>query len=708
MIGPGLAVWLQAATALTPVVSTATRDPRALVAVPGATSVVDSATLRRTRGTAVADALRLVPGVTAGSLYGSEDVRVSIRGAGNRGGFGVRGVALLLDGVPVTEPDGQGRLDLPELAIARQVDVVRGPSSALFGGAAGGGVLNIVTPRGRDLPGLGVRWWLGNPAATKADVSYGTTSGPWDLLLHAGAAAQDGYRRWSTGRVERVTVRGTRTVARDGFVAVDASASTLSQRIPGALLDAERTRDRDATEPINLTNRFTREERRWRLGLRTSLPLAGTLDAWAFASGRDNEQAIFQFIRQIQQRGQLGLRHRFDAKVGDTQWQTTVGAEVDRAQGPQTNWVNRFGAPLESTPCVVDATFGTFVPCVRQDATLSSGAVSLQSEVTRGRWALTAGARYDQVTFDIANRIRPPLSIDRRFTQLSPKVALLWRAAPTTTWWMSAARGFEVPTAVELATSPDTLKGFNDALGPSSQWQLELGWRGTIGARVAGEVAAFTADVRDDFVSRTVVIPGVPAPRAYFENAARVVKTGLEASLTAWIAPRWQLGLAQTLSDFRFRDFRTSITGSDFRPTVVDVSGNRIPGTAPWRTVVQSMWRPTNGLDLTVWGEWQGRIFVDNLNATRGTVYQRSGALLPAPAVLTGTATPYGALAPSALVHATATWRTGGVTWQLTADNLLGATWVSTIAPNAANGRFYFPGAGRAIAIGATVGTLRP
>jgi iron complex outermembrane receptor protein len=679
-----------------------------LVAVPGATSVVDSSTVRRTRGTAVADALRLVPGVIAGSLYGSEDVRVGIRGAGNRGGFGVRGVALLLDGVPVTEPDGQGRLDLPELAIARQIDVVRGPSSALFGGAAGGGVLNIVTPRGRELPGVGVRWWLGNPASTKADVSYGIGRGPWDLLVHGGASAQDGYRRWSTGRVERVTLRGTRTVGRDGFVAVDVSASNLAQRIPGALLDAERSRDRDATEPINLTNRFTREERRWRLGVRASLPVRGTLDAWAFASGRDNEQAIFQYIRQIQQRQQFGVRHRLTGTLGDAQWQTTLGAELDRAAGPQTNWVNRTGAPLGTTPCVVDATFGTFVPCVRQDATLASGAVSMQGEVTRGRWALTAGARYDRVTFDIRNRIRPPLSIDRRFTQLSPKVALLWRAAPTTTWWLSAARGFEVPTAVELATSPDTLKGFNDALGPSSQWQLELGWRGTLGPRIAGEVAAFAADVRDDFVSRTVVIPGVPAPRAYFENAARVVKAGLEASASAWISSQWQLGVSQTISDFRFRDFRTSIIGSDFRPTVVDVSGNRIPGTPPWRSVLQAMWRPTASLDVTVWGEWQGRIFVDNLNATRGAVYQRTGALLPAPAALTGTTTPYSAVAPSALVHSTATWRTGLVTWQLTVDNLLGATWVSTIAPNAANGRFYFPGAGRAVAIGATIGTLRP
>lgn len=692
---------------LATVVTTATRDARALAAVPGAMSVADSGSLRRTRGAALGEALRAMPGVQVNSLYGSEDVRISIRGAGSRGGFGVRGIALLLDGVPLTEPDGQGRLDLPELAIARQVDVVRGASSALYGGAAGGGVVNIVSASGRDAPGFGARYVFGDPGLRKLDASWGGARGAWDVLLHAGATANDGYRRWSRGSVERATLRVGRQLGA-GRVAFDASVADLAQRIPGALTDAEWGRDRDATEPVNLTNRFERRERRWRVGVRADLPVRGRLDAWAFASGRDNEQAIFQYIRQIQQRGQLGLRHTSAGASGGTTWRLTLGADADRAQGPQTNWVNRGGQPLLTTPCVVDPIVGTFVPCVRQDATLSAVSTSAQGELARGDWTLTLGSRWDDVRFDIANRIRPAQSIARRFTQASPKVALAWRPVPTTTWWLSMARGFEVPTAVELATSPDTLKGFNDQLRPSSQWQAELGWRGAIGSRLVGEVAAFAADVRDDFVSRTVVIPGVPQPRAYFENATRTRRTGLEAAVTARVAPTLAATVAQTLSRFTFGTFATPVTGADFRPTTLDVAGRRLPGIPASRTMVQLDWTPTSAITLTAWQEWTSRTFVDNANARTGTVFVRTGGLVPPPAVPAGFQVPFAAVPPTALTHLSLAWRLGDATLHVIGDNLLGTRWSSAINPNATNGRFYLPGAGRTVTLGMSVGALRP
>jgi iron complex outermembrane recepter protein len=695
------------AAALSTVVTTATRDARTLAAVPGAMSVTDSAALRRTRGAALGEALRLVPGVQVNSLYGSEDVRVSIRGAGSRGGFGVRGIALLLDGVPLTEPDGQGRLDLPELVTARQLEIVRGASSALYGGAAGGGALNIVTATGRDAPGLGARMVFGDPGLRKTDLSWGGARGAWDLLLHGGATSNDGYRAWSRGNVRRATLRaGVATLG--GRIALDASAADVSQRIPGALTLVERDAAPQTPEPVNLQNRFTRDERRWRVGVRADLPVRGRLDAWLVASGRDNEQAIFQFIRQIQQRWQAGARHTSSGLTGGTAWRFTLGADADRAAGPQTNWVNRGGLPLVTTPCVNDALVGTFVPCVRQDAALRATSASAQAELTRGRWAVVAGTRFDDVRFDIANRIRPAQSVDRRFAQVSPKLAVSFRPSATSTWWSSLARGFEVPTAVELATSPDTLRGFNDALGPASQWQAEVGWRGVVGPRVAGEVVAFAADVRDDFVSRTVVIPGVPQPRAYFENAARTRRAGLEAAVHAAWSAQWRTSVAASWSSFTFVNFDSPITGADFRPTTLDASDRQLPGIPQLRGTVQVDWHVRPAVAVTLWQEWSSRVFVDNGNTGSGTVFNRTGPLVSLPAVPAGTRVPFASVPPLALTHLALSWRLGDATVHGMVDNVWGARWVSAIAPNATNGRFYLPGAGRTVTLGLSVGALRP
>jgi iron complex outermembrane receptor protein len=271
------------------------------------------------------------------------------------------------------------------------------------------------------------------------------------------------------------------------------------------------------------------------------------------------------------------------------------------------------------------------------------------------------------------------------------------------TWWAGVARGFEVPTAVELATSPDTARGFNDALRPASSWQLEVGRRGTLGDRAVVEAVAFVADVRDEFVSRTVVIPGIAQPRAFFENAAGARRAGVEVAGTLLTTASTQVGLAYAWSDFRFRAFRAGVVNAQFGTDSVDHSGNQLPAVAPHRLTVEGRWRPASGVALAGWVEWASRTWVDNGNTAAGTLYQRTGGAQP-----TGLAIPFRAAPSIAQLHLSASWRAGAATFFATGDNLLGARWISSISPNATNGRFYFPGPGRTVAVGVALGALRP
>src|SRR5690348_3491436 len=85
------------------------------------------------------ETLLLIPGLTVSNRNNpSQDPRISIRGFGARSAFGVRGVRVLQDGVPVTLPDGQTPVDVLDLQGADRVDVVRGSASSLYGNAAGG------------------------------------------------------------------------------------------------------------------------------------------------------------------------------------------------------------------------------------------------------------------------------------------------------------------------------------------------------------------------------------------------------------------------------------------------------------------------------------------------------------------------------------------------------------------------------------------
>ena len=689
-------------TVVDPVVTTATRDARALRGVPASVSVVDSLSIARSRAIHLGEVLRNVPGVQAGTLYGTDDVKITIRGAGVRSGFGVRGVAVLLDGIPLTEPDGQGRLDIVDLGTASRVEVVRGPVSALYGGAAGGGAVNLVSRAGRDTPGWGSRVVAGDFGTRRGELSYGVAHDEVDFLGAMSATTLAGYRDASPGFTKRARAIIRWHPAAATQFTVDGAYSYLDQRIPGALLQSDWDARAESAEPNNLGNRFRRLEERWRVALRATQAVAGgALDAYVVGSGRDNTQSIFQYISQSQKRLQLGAQFGRAWRVGGWAPRLVIGLDADRARGPQTNFTNAGGQPATATLCVNDRLNGVFsTACVDQFADLGANGAYAQGELTRGALTLSAGVRYDAVRYDIRNNIRPLQAFNKEFTQLSPRFALSWRASPTLTAYIAVARGFEVPTAVELSTSPDTVRPFNDLLGPSSQMNYEVGARGLIGSRFAFDAAVYRAVVDGESISRTVSIPGVPVPRSVFENAGQVRRTGLELSgtllLTSWLDARG----AYTFSDFIFESYLTTVTGPAFTSIPLDAAGFRVPGVPRHRASVELRVRPTRTVGLTLWSELQSGVYVDNTNASSGVVYQRASAAAAPPA---GIVIPFQALARYSLTSATVTWRIGDAEVFASIDNLFDARYASNQTLNASNGRFYYPGPPRALSTGVSL-----
>src|SRR6185369_7816145 len=183
------------ATILDPIVTSVTRDQRSLSEVAAAVSVADTSAIGRGRTVGLDETLRMKPGVEVSSPYGTDEVSIGIRGSAARGPQALRGIAVLLDGIPVTESDGRTRLDLIELAASRQVEVVRGPVSALFAGSSGG-VVNVVSRSGRDSRGFSIRALGGASDFLKYDGRAGGVfaGGRGSGFAAASYSSADGYR----------------------------------------------------------------------------------------------------------------------------------------------------------------------------------------------------------------------------------------------------------------------------------------------------------------------------------------------------------------------------------------------------------------------------------------------------------------------------------------------------------------------------------
>ena len=157
----------------------------------------------------IADVLRESPGISVKQGNGPRDIGISIRGSNARNGFGIRNLVIFEDGFPVTQPDGLSRSDLIDPKAYGAIDVIRGPSSALYGNYATGGALNFRTRPGRTIDGVEYGVEGGSFGYLNNYLAAGKKVGNFEYSLFASDARGDGFIGNSWFNTQTVNFLGT-------------------------------------------------------------------------------------------------------------------------------------------------------------------------------------------------------------------------------------------------------------------------------------------------------------------------------------------------------------------------------------------------------------------------------------------------------------------------------------------------------------------
>jgi iron complex outermembrane receptor protein len=660
---------------LDPIVSSATGDPRSLSEVAAAVSVADTSAIRRGRTVGLHETLRMMPGVQAASRYGGmEDVNIGIRGSASRARQAVRGVAVLLDGIPLTESDGVARLDLIELAASRQVEVVRGPVSALYAGSSNG-VVNVVSRTGRDSRGITVRALGGVFGLRKYDGHAGGmfANGRGSGFAAASYTSADGYRAHSDGDVFRAqvaldyAVSGTR-------VAIQANGSRLDLRLPGPLSQPQFDADPDEAAPAAVTYGLGRRDNRYRGGVRLEQVVGkGIASGYFFYGGRTLDFPIANGIVDLNlHRVQGGARLRTEGVAGSP-FDATVGLDYDNIFGTDQRWQNDSG---HRGPPLDDGYFS--VP--------NLGAYSQIEWRGAGTARVILGLRYDRASYRFESYM-PGLNPNQEatFDQFSPKLSAVWRPDPATSLYASVGRGFEVPAIGEVSASPGAR--LSSLLRPKSLWNYEVGAR-VGGGRVRLDGSVFYADVRGEFIPRT--IDNVSRP----ENASRSRNIGIELGVSVRAASGVELGASYSFLDLRLRDYISVVLNSAGMSEEVDFAGKRLPGVPRHRLTGEARLNPLPDIDLGVQIEWQSLVYVETGNAEAGIWY------FPPPAGVPVQQVAFRAVPARTLVHLNAAWRLGPATLFGSVENLFGLRYAGSVLANESVGRFYEAGSPASVSLG--------
>jgi iron complex outermembrane receptor protein len=505
---------------------------------PGNVGLVLSEEFDRRYAVSLRDALGFAPGVVMQPVFG-EDGRLSVRGSGLAQNFHLRGVELLLNGVPLNAADGFGDFQELDLLFASHIDVLRGANAMRAGSATLGGAIDIVGADATNVDeALLIRLEGGSFGSGRTLARAAGKFGDADGLVAFSHQRQDGFRDHAQQRNDRAYVNLGFAPAAGVDLRGGVFLSDIDQEIPGAVTLAAALADPQSAARGNILGDYQRDMRAARAFARAGID-AGAIGTFSLGASY----------------GAKRLYHPIPVVIDQTSDDVTLSLGLEGASANGLGWSLGWrwrDTQLESIVSrnLGNATRGALLTWSDQrshaDEIYGEGRAAIGETLT-----LIAGARYLRTTRDFDDRINNAEDAVITFDRISPRAGLLWRAAPGITLFANYSGVYEPPTFGDLTQAG--VAGFTPIDAQRGR-SVEVGARVRSGA-LEIDAAIYDARLKGEFVAFTAAA-NTPAP---IFNADRTRHRGVEFAASARLdnvfggvslAPR----IAYAWNDFRFRD----------------------------------------------------------------------------------------------------------------------------------------------------------
>lgn len=563
---------------------TATKQAQMLDEVPATVSVQSEKDIDRGNINRIVDLTRYEPGVSVsgtGSRFGQSGF--SIRGiGGNR-------VLTQVDGVSVANafsfgPFQSSQRNYVDVDTLKQVEIIRGPASSLYGSDAIGGAVSFITKDATD--------YLrdGENTAVRLKTGYDSRDNGWqrsataaarqdqfDMMLHAGQrnsneVSNHGGRNGIGPQREQANpadAKSQNLLAKLGWNTADGGRLQLTLENFEDQIKSRLLNEYSDTGAIRLSDSDDNTQRR-RISLQHQLPLnVSWADELSWQINHQRSETMQQLSQQRVVAGQQRMRQR-DSRYEEDLWSITghfnkafewgnsahlltYGLDFKRLENKNlrngSEVISATGTPAPAAPGAETFPLSDF-----PDPNTISIAAFIQDNIRLGRWSLLPGLRYDhyrlkpQVTENYLNANRgepnPPQYSD---SALSPKLGIVFAITANTDMYGQYAAGFRAPQAIDIfGEFSNPAHGYqnipNYQLKAETSHSLELGVRNK--SRFGSVAAAVFANRYNDFIEQVAIAPTGPGELLTFQqqNLARVDIHGAELKAELFLD---ELGLPQ-------------------------------------------------------------------------------------------------------------------------------------------------------------------
>ena len=590
-----------------------------------------------------------VPGLfTQNANNYAQDLRISLRGFGARAAFGIRGIKIIIDGIPETTPDGQGQLDNLPLAMLKSFEVLRGPSASLYGNASGGVIyLNTIDslPDNQDIQ---FQYRFGDFGFKSYEINSSLKGEKTKAVIHLNRTLTNGFR-FNSGfeqnifntKVNHILSSKSTLQFQLNYTnsprAEDAGGITLENTELDWRQARQRNIDYDTYESV----------KQFKTGLKWNQEIGAfwDLDSYGFYIYRD-----FLGKLPFENGGVIDLNRNYYGYGTRLNFQKSNHKfELGIDNNTQKDQRNRY---QNLTGNQGDLTFS-------QLENFNALGFYILDELSLGEFLLRSNIRFDNLTLG-ANSVAQ----NQVYQTINPSIGISYKLSSKQIMYTNFSTSFETPTLSELSANPSGLEGLNLNLKPSKAENYELGWKGNW-SRFTLEANLFYILSSNEILPYELeAFPG----RAFYENTGETKRFGFEF-FGSYKINSWEFITSLTEASYQF-------SGKNI------ISKKYLPGVPGSQIYLQVGYFTENNWTIQLTGEHVGSFFANNSNTVKIDSFQKIRVQA----------------AKSLRVNKMKISLSGGI------NNLLNVRYFDNIRLNAFGGRFYEPAPGRNAYFGINIG----
>jgi iron complex outermembrane receptor protein len=536
------------------VIITGTRTTRKIIDIPYPVTRIENYEYKFDKKLAINNVLSNIPGVFMQSRYGNHDVRISIRGFGSRSNSGIRGVRILLDGIPESEPDGQTRIEAIDFNSLGSIEVVKGNASSLYTNAPGG-VINFINDVYFQHSFAEIFNDIGSFSLRRNGIKFGILSLDTRFLFSFTNHRYEGFRKHSADdwKIVNSVFELTPNPLSKFQLLLYYVDGTI--RLPGSLKISEYENAPMEAAKNEVDYDYLRLTKKGRIGVRWN----------QFLDNEKNDEVEITGYSTIKYFERTSKTYRIFNRYG-------IGASARLVKHSlffqHKNEFSIGGDVFYQTgPIEVYKNIGGKKDDVLQDLfneTIANSGFYVQNsfDIIENKFFLLLTGRLDKVIFEANNQTLASQNDIRRFEKFTPKAALNYKITPSVALYTSYGMSFDSPASNELDNHPLSSNGggtlLNPDLRPQQSLNYELGIKGNsinttsdFFKNMLYELTFFHSIIADE------IVPFEINTEVFFRNSAKTRRIGLEAGSEMNVIENLKMKFAYTFSTFSYENYST-------------------------------------------------------------------------------------------------------------------------------------------------------